>query len=116
MSSASAPVVSALDPSNATAAVDAISGSAAVSTLEPLSILHIAGLILLAVALRRTAAVASVVLVTGAIVETAGFASGTRALVIAGFVVFFMGALGVVRRLVPAHGAAGSASVPAFGS
>jgi len=103
MNAASAPIVSALDPANATTAVDAISGSAAVSALEPLSILHLTGLILLATALRRTTAAASVTLVVGAVVETAGFATGTRALVIAGFAVFLAGAFGIVRRLaVPA--------------
>lgn len=103
MNAAAAPVVSALDPANATTAVHAISGSAAVSALEPLSILHVAGLILFAVALRRAAAVAGIALVAGAIVETAGFATGTRALVVAGFVVFLGGAFAVVRHLVPAR-------------
>lgn len=116
MSAAAAPVVSSLDEASATTAVDAITGSAAHSVLEPLSILHVLALILIAVALRRTAAAASVTLVAGSIVETAGFATGTRALVIAGFALFLAGAFGVVRRLAfVAHAPAG-ASLPAFGS
>jgi len=106
MNAAAAPVVSALDPASADAAVHAVSGSAAVSTLEPLSILHVAGLILLAVVLRRVAAVGGIALVAGSIVETAGFATGTRALVIAGFAVFLAGAFDVVRHLaVPSRAA-----------
>lgn len=104
MTAAAAPVVPALDPASAAAAVHAISGSAAVSALGPLSILHAVGLILLAAVLRRVAAVGGIALVAGAIVETAGFATGTRALVIAGFAVFLAGALDVVRQLaVPAY-------------
>lgn len=99
MHAAAAPVVSALDPAQATAAVKAISASAGVSAVEPLSILTIVGYVLFAAGLRRTALAAGIALAVGSAVETIGFATGTRGLVVAGFVVFCAGAIGVVRRI-----------------
>jgi hypothetical protein len=111
---AAVPVVSALDPVQATAAVQAISGSTALSALEPLSILHVVGLVLLAVGLRRTAAAAGAVLALGGAIETVGFATGTRALVVAGFVVFLAAAAELVRRVARPAAVRERAGVPSF--
>jgi len=77
-------IVAALDPAQATAALERVHGGA-VEAVEPLSVLGEVCLILLAVAIRRLGvpAWAAAAVAVGGGVETVGFASGTRALVVA---------------------------------
>jgi len=114
MHAAAVPVVSALDSAQAVTAVKAISGSTAMSAIEPLSILHVAGLVLLAIGLRRTATAAGAALAIGGALETAGFATGTRALVVAGFVVFLVAAAEIVRRVTRPAAVRERAGVPSL--
>lgn len=111
VSLAAAGIVTALDPAQATAALKAVVSSAGVSAVEPLSVLGVVGFACLAVALRRNSVSVwpGVALVAGSALETAGFAGGMRALVVAGFAVLAVAATGVVRALaggVPAPAAA----------
>ena len=94
-----ASIVGSLDASNATTALDRIGSSAAVKGLEPLSLLGDIGLLILGIGavkigLPRWAAGA---LGVGALVEGAGFGSSTKALVIIGFALVFIGAVMAVR-------------------
>jgi hypothetical protein len=94
-------IVDTLDPAQATAVLDRIN-TGAISALEPLSILGDIGIALLGVAVARAGAPrwAAVAIVIGALGEGAGFATGTKALVIISFALLFAGLLQAVRTLV----------------
>ncbi|HET7572597.1 MAG TPA: hypothetical protein VFJ77_08010 [Gaiellaceae bacterium] len=98
---AAAGIVPALEPSQAVTALHAVEESAGVAAVEPLSIAEVIGYSLLAVGLRRTASPlwAGALLVAASAVQTAGFATGTAALVVAGFAGVALAALGIVRAL-----------------
>ncbi|MGH2836160.1 MAG: hypothetical protein ACRDLT_12315 [Solirubrobacteraceae bacterium] len=101
--SAAAPsLVNALGPAPATTALDRIGSSGAVATLEPLTIAGAGGLTLLAIGAVKAGAPtwSAVAIAVGAFAETAGFATGTKAVVIVGFVVLLAGLTPVVRTLV----------------
>lgn len=85
----------------ATSVVDRI-GSSAAAGLDPLSLLGDLGLILLGIASVRLGAprAAAVVLAVGAVAEGAGFGSGTKALVVAGFALVFFAAAAIVRSVL----------------
>lgn len=94
-------IVGGLDAANAATALDHISSSAMVKGLEPLSLLGDIGLLVLAIGavrigLPRWAAAA---LGIGALLEGAGFGSSTKALVILGFALVFVGAVMAVRAV-----------------
>lgn len=94
-----ASIVGSLGADQARVAIDHIGASTAVKGLEPLSLFGDIGLLLLGIGavrigLPRWAAAA---LGVGALLEGAGFGSSTKALVIAGFVLVFVGAVTVVR-------------------
>jgi hypothetical protein len=109
-------IVRGLDATQATAIVDRINSSLAVSGLEPVTILGDIGLLVLGIAavkigLSRWAAAA---LGVGALIEGAGFATSTKAVVVTGFVLVFAGAVMAVRaaqqhpaaEILPARAAA----------
>jgi hypothetical protein len=98
-------IVDTLDRAQATAVLDRIN-TGAVSALEPLSILGDIGIALLGIAVARAGAPrwAAVAIVIGALGEGAGFATGTKALVIISFVFLFVGLLQVVRTLASSSG------------
>jgi hypothetical protein len=111
-------IVDTLDRAQATAVLDHINTSA-VSALEPLAILGDIGIALLGIAVARAGAPrwAAAAIVIGALGEGAGFATGTKALVIISFAFLFAGLLQAVRTLVtpaapePAAEAAQAAAV-----
>jgi hypothetical protein len=94
-------IVDTLDRAQATAVLDRIT-TGAISALEPLSILGDIGIALLGIAVARAGAPrwAAVAIVIGALGEGAGFATGTKALVIISFALLFAGLLQAVRTLV----------------
>jgi hypothetical protein len=102
----------------ATAMLDHIH-SGAISALEPLSVVGDIGIALLGIAVARIGAPrwAAAAIVIGALGEGAGFATGTKALVIISFALLFAGLLQAVRTLVtraapqPAAEAAEAAAV-----
>jgi len=102
VSAAGPAVVTALDPAAAASALDRIDSSLAVSALEPLTIVGDLGLAALAIATVRMGVPrwAAALFVVGAFGETIGFATSTRALIVAGFVVLFVGLAGTVPTLV----------------
>jgi hypothetical protein len=93
-------IVSALDPAQATAVLDRIH-SGAISALEPLSLAGDIGIALLGIAAVKAGAPrwAGAAIVIGALGEGAGFATGTKLLVIIAFAVMFAGLLQAVRTL-----------------
>lgn len=100
---ATAPAIAGgLDPTRATATLDSIHSSVAVSGLEPLSLIGDVGLVVLGLAVvtagapRSTAAAIAV----GALAEGAGFATGTKGVVIAGFALLLAGLAQAVRTVV----------------
>jgi hypothetical protein len=95
-------VVHGLDPAAAAAALDRIGSSTAVTALEPLSLVGDVGIALLGFAATRSGAPrwSAAAIAVGAFAETAGFATETRALVIAGFAVMLVGLARAVRSLV----------------
>jgi hypothetical protein len=100
--SAAAPAIAdTLDRAQATAVLDRIS-SGAISALDPLALLGDIGVALLGIAVVRAGAPrwAAAAIVIGALGEGAGFATGTRALVIVSFALLFAGLLQAVRTLV----------------
>jgi hypothetical protein len=111
-------IVHTLDRAQATAVLDHIN-TGAISALEPLSILGDIGIALLGIAVARAGAPrwAAAAIVIGALGEGAGFATGTKALVIISFALLFAGLLQAVRTLVaraapePAAEAAQAAAV-----
>ena len=94
-------IVDTLDRAQATAVLDHIN-SGAISALDPLSILGDIGIALLGIAVARAGAPrwAAAAIVIGALGEGAGFATGTKALVIISFALLFAGLLQAVRTLV----------------
>ena len=98
-------IVDTLDRAQATAVLDHIN-SGPISALDPLSILGDIGIALLGIAVARAGAPrwAAAAIVIGALGEGAGFATGTKALVIAGFAVMFAGLLQAVRCLAAGPG------------
>ena len=94
-------IVDTLDRAQATAVLDRIN-TGAISALEPLSILGDIGIALLGIAVARVGAPrwAAVAIVIGALGEGAGFATGTKALVIISFALLFAGLLQAVRTLL----------------
>ena len=95
-------VVAALDPATAAAILERIHSSAAVSVLEPFSLLGDLGVTLLGIAAVKAGASrwAAVVVAVGAFGEGAGFAGGTRPLILAGFAILFVGLAMVTRTLL----------------
>ncbi len=108
-------VVRGLGSGQATAALDRIHSSAAVSALEPISLLGDIGLALLGLAVVRAGGsrVSGAAIAIGALAEGAGFASGTKAVVVVAFAVLFLGLADAVRTLVgrPAHGVQATVAV-----
>jgi len=96
-----ASVVGSADATSATTVVDRIGSSAAASGLEPLSLLGDIGLLLLGIAAVRVGlprwAAASLAL--GALVEGVGFATSTKAVVVIGFALVFVGAVTAARTV-----------------
>jgi hypothetical protein len=94
-------IVDTLDRAQATAVLDRIN-TGAISALDPLSIFGDIGIALLGIAVARAGAPrwAAVAIVIGALGEGAGFATGTKALVIISFALLFAGLLQAVRTLV----------------
>src|SRR5580692_30985 len=94
-------IVDTLDRAQATAVLDRIN-TGAISALDPLSILGDIGIALLGIAAVRAGAPrwAAVAIVIGALGEGAGFATGTKALVIISFAILFVGLLQAVRTLL----------------
>ena len=100
-------VVRGLDPSAATAALDRVQASAAVSALEPLSLLGDLGLALLGLAVIKAGAPTwtGAVIAVGALGQGIGFATATRTLVIAGFTLLLAGLVQAVWTLTaPGNG------------
>ena len=95
-------LVTALDPAHATAAIDHIHNSGAIAALEPLALLGDLGLALLGVAAVRIGAPrwTAVLVVLGAFGEGAGFGSGSRPLILAGFAILFLGLAAIARGLL----------------
>ena len=94
-------IVGGLDRIQATFVLDRIH-SGAITALGPLSIIGDIGLALLGLAAVKAGAPrwAGAAIAVGALAEGAGFATGTRALVIIAFGVLFLGLLQAVRPLV----------------
>jgi hypothetical protein len=94
-------IVDTLDRAQAPAVLDHIN-TGAISALDPLSILGDIGVALLGIAVARAGAPrwAAAAIVIGAVGEGAGFATGTKALVIISFALLFAGLLQAVRTLV----------------
>lgn len=100
--SASGPALTRiLGPAQATTALAGVH-SGVVKGIEPLALLGDLGLALLAFAAVRTGAPrwTAVAVTVGAFAEGAGFGSGTRAMVLAGFAVMLVGLAELVRSLV----------------
>jgi hypothetical protein len=93
-------IAGTLGPAQAAAVLDHIH-SGAISALEPLSLVGDIGIALLGIAAVKAGAPrwAGAAIVIGALGEGAGFATGTKALVIISFVFLFVGLLQVVRTL-----------------
>ena len=113
------PIVGGLDPIQATFVLDRIHSAAAITALGPLAVTGDIGLALLGIAAVKAGAPrwAGAAIVAGALGEGAGFASGTKALVIAAFAVLFLGLLQAVRTLAASPGprlAAASAKAAAI--
>ncbi|MGH8889027.1 MAG: hypothetical protein ACRDV3_04610, partial [Acidothermaceae bacterium] len=94
-----ASIVGSLDATSATSAIDRIGSSVVASGLEPLSLLGDIGLLLLGIGavrigLPRWAAASFGV---GALVEGVGFATSTKAIVVIGFALVFVGAVVIAR-------------------
>ena len=99
-------IVGGLDRIQATYVLDRIH-SGAITALGPLSIIGDIGLALLGLAAVKAGAPrwAGAAIAIGALAQGAGFATGTKALVIIAFAVLFVGLLQAVRTIVasPAH-------------
>ena len=80
--------------------------SGAISALEPLVLIGDIGIVLLGIAVAQASAPrwAAAVIAVGALGEGAGFATGTKALVIASFVLLFAGLLQAVRTITTSSG------------
>ena len=93
-------IVGGLDQIQATSVLDRIH-SGAITALGPLSIIGAIGLALLGLAAVKAGAPrwAGAAIAVGALAEGAGFAAGSKALVIIAFAVLFLGLLQAVRTL-----------------
>ena len=98
-------IVGTLGRAQAVAVLDRIH-SGAISAPEPLSLAGDIGIALLGIAAVKAGAPrwAGAAIVIGALAEGAGFATGTKALVIISFVFLFVGLLQVVRTLASSSG------------
>jgi len=98
-------IVAGLDRIQATSVLDRIH-SGAITALEPLSIVGDIGLVLLGIAAVKAGAPrwAGAAIAAGALAEGAGFATGTKTVVITAFAVLFLGLLQAVRTLVGSPG------------
>jgi hypothetical protein len=118
VAAASPAIVSTLGRAQATAVLDRIHSSAAVSALEPLALAGDIGIALLGIAAVKVGAPrwAGAAIVIGALGEGAGFATGTKALVIISFALLFAGLLQAVRTLAtsprPVLAATGAETAP----
>jgi hypothetical protein len=94
-------IVGGLDRIQAAFVLDRIH-SGAITALGPLSIIGDIGLVLLGLAAVKAGAPrwAGAAIAVGALAEGAGFATGTKALVIIAFAVLFLGLLQAVRTVV----------------
>lgn len=110
-----ASIVAGLDADHATTALDRIGASAAVKSLEPLSLVGDIGLVMLAVAAMRIGMPrwAAACLGVGALVEGLGFATAAKGVVAIGFALLFVGAVMVVRATLSAPIAEAGAVQPA---
>jgi hypothetical protein len=97
-------IVNGLDPAHATATLERIQSSAAVSGLGPAELLGNIGIALLGIAVIKAGAArwAAAAIAIGALVEGAGFATHSKVLVIIAFAVMFVGFVEAVRTLVAA--------------
>jgi hypothetical protein len=93
-------IVTSLDRIQATSLLDRIH-SGAISALGPLSVTGDIGLALLGIAAVKAGAPrwAGAAIIAGALAEGAGFATGTKTVVITAFAVLFLGLLQTVRAL-----------------
>ena len=104
-----AAVASGVGPAQATATAEHILSSAGVKAVEPFSLLGDLGLALLGLASAKAGAPrwTAAAIVIAAFGEGAGFATGTKPLVVSAFVLLFVGLVAAVRSLtVPATRAA----------
>ncbi len=94
-------IVGGLDRTQAAFVLDRIHSGTAITALGPLSIIGDIGLALLGLAAVKAGAPrwAGAAIAIGAFAEGAGFATGTKALVIIAFAVLFLGLLQAVRTL-----------------
>jgi hypothetical protein len=97
-------IVNGLDPAHATATLERIQSSAAVSGLGPAELLGNIGIALLGIAVIKAGAArwAAAAIAIGALGEGAGFATHSKVLVIIAFAVMFVGFVEAVRTLVAA--------------
>jgi hypothetical protein len=97
-------IVNGLDPAQATATLERIQSSAAISALGPAELVGNIGIALLGIAVIKAGAPrwAGAAIVVGALGEGAGFATHSKALVIIAFAVMFVGFVEAVRTLVAA--------------
>jgi hypothetical protein len=94
-------IVAGLDQAQATTVLNRIQSSAAISALEPVSIVGNIGLALLGIAVAKAGAPrwAAAMIVIGALGYGPGFATGSKTLVIISFAFLFIGLVSAVRTL-----------------
>jgi hypothetical protein len=94
-------IVAGLDQAQATAVLNRIQSSAAISALEPVSIVGNIGIALLGIAVAKAGAPrwAAAMIVIGALGYGPGFATGSKILVIVSFALLFIGLVSAVRTL-----------------
>ena len=94
-------IVDTLDRTQATAVLDRIQSSAAISALEPVSILGNIGIALLGIAAAKAGAPrwAAALIVIGGLGYGPAFATGSKPLVIISFALMFIGLVSAVRTL-----------------
>jgi hypothetical protein len=99
-------IVDRLDPARATATLERIQSSATVSGLGPTELLGNIGIALLGIAVIKAGAKrwAAAAIAIGALCEGAGFATHSKALVIGGFAILFVGLVQAVPSLVASPG------------
>jgi hypothetical protein len=101
VAAASPAIVGGLDRIQATFVLNRIHSAAAISAIEPLALAGDIGIALLGIAVVKAGAPrwAAAAIAIGALGEGAGFATGTKALVIISFALLFAGLLQAVRTL-----------------
>jgi hypothetical protein len=94
-------IVAGLDQAQATAVLNRIQSSAAISALEPVSIVGNIGIALLGIAVAKAGAPrwAAAMIVIGALGYGPGFATDSKILVIVSFALLFIGLVSAVRTL-----------------